>query len=41
MTNPADLTAKRSMHLIQEGKLRVEELTEAYLDRIAERGILG
>jgi Asp-tRNA(Asn)/Glu-tRNA(Gln) amidotransferase A subunit family amidase len=31
------LTAKRAVGLIQEGKLRPEDLTEAYLARIAER----
>ncbi len=37
MTNPADLTATQAVRLIQDGKLRPQDLTEAYLDRIAER----
>jgi Asp-tRNA(Asn)/Glu-tRNA(Gln) amidotransferase A subunit family amidase len=35
--DPRTLTAKQAVGLIQNGKLRSEELTEAYLDRIAER----
>ena len=37
MTNPADLTAVQAARLIQDGKLRPEDLAEAYLDRIEER----
>ncbi len=35
--DPRTLTAKQAVGLIQNGKLRSEELTEAYLARIAER----
>jgi Asp-tRNA(Asn)/Glu-tRNA(Gln) amidotransferase A subunit family amidase len=40
MAQPSDLrtlTAKRAVSLIQNGELRSEDLTEAYLARIAER----
>jgi amidase len=37
MTNPADLSATQAVHLIRDGRLRPQDLTEAYLDRIAKR----
>ena len=40
MGKPSDLcslTAKQAVRLMHDGKLRPEELTEAYLERIAER----
>src|ERR1700756_3846295 len=37
MTNPADLTATQAVRLIHDGKLKPQDLMEAYLNRIASR----
>jgi Asp-tRNA(Asn)/Glu-tRNA(Gln) amidotransferase A subunit family amidase len=37
MTNPAELTATQAVRLIHDGKLKPQDLMEAYLERIAER----